>query len=50
MNRTAATILTLAVIMFLVGVALFSPRVAVIVGALVVFLVGVGQINVGDRR
>lgn len=50
MNRTAVTILALAVVMFLAGVALFSPRLALIVGAVVVFLVGVGQLDVGDRR
>lgn len=49
-NRTAATILALAVVMFLAGVALFSPRLALIVGAVVVFLVGLGQLDVGDRR
>ena len=50
MNRTAATILTLATVLFLAGVALFSPRVAVIVAGLLLVLVGVGQLDVGDRR
>lgn len=50
MNRTAAVLLILAVITFLGGVALFSPRVAVIVGSLLLLGVGVGQLDVGDRK
>jgi hypothetical protein len=36
--------------MFLGGVALFSPRVAVLVAALLLLLFGVGQLDVGERR
>lgn len=49
MTRTAAFTLLLAAVCLVVGVALYSPRAAVLVTSLVLLAAGVGQLDVKGR-
>lgn len=46
MNRTALVLLAFAGLLLVVGVALFSPRTAVIVAAVLCAAAGVAQLDV----
>lgn len=49
MNRQVAALLVLSAVVFIVGVALYSPRLAVIVTALLLFVAGASQLEVKGR-
>lgn len=49
MTRPAALTLLLAAVCLVVGVALYSPRGALLVTSLVLFAAGIGQLDVKGR-
>jgi hypothetical protein len=48
-NRSAVVLLLLSGVLLVGGVASFSPRIAVLVAAVMVFLVGLSQLEVKGR-
>lgn len=50
MTRRAVLTLLAAAVCLVVGVGLFSPRAAVLVTSLLLFVAGVGQLDVKPRR
>lgn len=46
----AAMLLVLSALTMVSGVALYSPQLAVLVASVVLFLAGLTQLNVKDRR
>ncbi|MGH3942632.1 MAG: hypothetical protein ACRDTG_29215 [Pseudonocardiaceae bacterium] len=49
MNRGAAAILLMSALSLVAGVALYSPPAALIVAAVLLFLIAVGQLEVRER-
>lgn len=49
MTRSAALTLLLAAVCLVAGTALYSPRAAVLVSSLLLFIAGIGQLDVKGR-